>query len=91
VAGARPIQLGGILAAAAVSAVLAVKLHILEPYQVARLTAFMNPHGNTDEGYQVAQSKVAIGSGGLTGKGLDAQTLSNLGFLPRTTDFIFCS
>ena len=85
VAGPRPIQLGGILAAAAVSAVLAVKLHILEPYQVARLTAFMNPHGNTDEGYQVAQSKVAIGSGGLTGKGLDAQTLSNLGFLPRTT------
>ena len=90
VAGARPIQLGGILAAAAVSAVLAVKLHILEPYQVARLTAFMNPHGNTDEGYQVAQSKVAIGSGGLTGKGLDAQTLSNLGFLPEDhTDFIF--
>ena len=90
VAGARPVQLGALIAAAAVSAVLAVKLHILEPYQVARLTAFMDPQGNTDESYQVAQSKVAIGSGGLTGKGLDAQTLSNLGFLPEDhTDFIF--
>jgi len=90
VAGARPIQIAGLVAAAAVSAVLAVKLHVLEPYQVARLTAFMNPDGNTAESYQVAQSKVAIGSGGLTGKGLDAQTLSNLGFLPEDhTDFIF--
>ena len=90
VAGARPIQLAGLGVAAVVSAVLAVRLQILEPYQVARLTAFMNPAGNTDESYQVAQSKVAIGSGGLTGKGLDAQTLSNLGFLPEDhTDFIF--
>ena len=90
VAGARPIQLAGLGVATAVSAVLAVRLQILEPYQVARLTAFMNPEGNTAESYQVAQSKVAIGSGGLTGKGLDAQTLSNLGFLPEDhTDFIF--
>ena len=90
VAGARPIQLAGLGVATVVSAVLAVRLQILEPYQVARLTAFMNPHGNTAESYQVAQSKVAIGSGGLTGKGLDAQTLSNLGFLPEDhTDFIF--
>jgi rod shape determining protein RodA len=90
VAGARPIQLGGLVAAAVLSAVLAVRLHVLEPYQVARLTAFMNPEGDDTVGYQVAQSKVAIGSGGLTGKGLDAQTLSNLGFLPEDhTDFIF--
>ncbi len=90
VAGAKLIQLGGLVAAAVVSAVLAVRLHILEPYQVARLTAFMNPEGDDTVGYQVAQSKVAIGSGGLTGKGLDAQTLSNLGFLPEDhTDFIF--
>jgi rod shape determining protein RodA len=90
VAGARPIQLAGLGVATVISAVLAVRLQILEPYQVARLTAFMNPHGNTAESYQVAQSKVAIGSGGLTGKGLDAQTLSNLGFLPEDhTDFIF--
>jgi rod shape determining protein RodA len=90
VAGARLIQLGGLAAATVLSAVLAVKLHILEPYQVARLTAFMNSGGDNTLGYQVAQSKLAIGSGGLIGKGLDAQTLSNLGFLPEDhTDFIF--
>ena len=90
VAGARLIQLGGLAAATVLSAVLAVKLHILEPYQVARLTAFMNSGEDNTLGYQVAQSKLAIGSGGLIGKGLDAQTLSNLGFLPEDhTDFIF--
>jgi rod shape determining protein RodA len=90
VAGARLIQLGVLAAATVLSAVLAVKLHILEPYQVARLTAFMNSGGDNTLGYQVAQSKLAIGSGGLIGKGLDAQTLSNLGFLPEDhTDFIF--
>ena len=90
VAGARLIQLGGLAAATVLSAVLAVKLLILEPYQVARLTAYMNSGGDNTLGYQVAQSKLAIGSGGLIGKGLDAQTLSNLGFLPEDhTDFIF--
>jgi rod shape determining protein RodA len=90
IAGARPIQLAGLVAAGVVAAVLAVKLKILEEYQVARLTAFMNPEGAPTVGYQVAQSKMAIGSGGITGKGLDAQTLANLGFLPEDhTDFIF--
>jgi rod shape determining protein RodA len=90
IAGARLLQLAGLAAAAVFTAVLAVKLKILEEYQVARLTAFMNPDGTTDLGYQVAQSKMAIGSGGITGKGLDAQTLANLGFLPEDhTDFIF--
>jgi rod shape determining protein RodA len=50
----------------------------------------MRPDGTSDVGYQVAQSKMAIGSGGITGKGLDATTLANLGFLPEDhTDFIF--
>jgi rod shape determining protein RodA len=90
IAGARMIQLAGLVAAAVAAAVLAVKLKILEDYQVARLTAFMKPDGTSDVGYQVAQSKMAIGSGGITGKGLDAQTLANLGFLPEDhTDFIF--
>ena len=90
IAGAKVIQLAGLVAASVVAAVLAVKLKILEEYQVARLTAFISPDGTTDVGYQVAQSKMAIGSGGLTGKGLDAQTLANLGFLPEDhTDFIF--
>jgi rod shape determining protein RodA len=90
IAGARLIQLAGLVVAGVVGAVLAVKLKVLEEYQVARLTAFMRPDGTSDVGYQVAQSKMAIGSGGITGKGLDAQTLANLGFLPEDhTDFIF--
>ncbi len=90
VAGARPIQLGALIVTAVVGAVAAVELKILQPYQVDRLTAFLNPNGTSEESYQVAQSKMAIGSGGLTGKGLDAQTLANLGFLPEDhTDFIF--
>ncbi|CAN5660226.1 rod shape-determining protein RodA [soil metagenome] len=90
VAGARLIQLGGIVLAAVVSMVLGVKLGILEEYQVARLTSFMNQSNSDTLGYQVAQSKMAIGSGGITGKGFDATTLANLGFLPEDhADFIF--
>ena len=90
VAGARLIQLGRLVLAGVLGAVSAVKFGVLEDYQVARLTAFLNPDGTSDVGYQVASSKMAIGSGGLTGKGLDATTLANLGFLPEDhTDFIF--
>jgi rod shape determining protein RodA len=90
VAGARLIQLGGLILAGVVSMVAGVKLGILEEYQVARLTSFMSPDESGDLGYQVAQSKMAIGSGGITGKGFDATTLANLGFLPEDhTDFIF--
>ena len=90
VAGARLIQLGGLILATVASAVFAVKVGILEEYQVARLTSFMNQNDTDTVGYQVAQSKMAIGSGGITGKGFDATTLANLGFLPEDhTDFIF--
>jgi len=90
VAGARLIQLGGLVLAGVLSMVAGVKLGILEEYQVARLTSFMNQSDSGTLGYQVAQSKMAIGSGGITGKGFDATTLANLGFLPEhETDFIF--
>jgi rod shape determining protein RodA len=92
VGGARLYQLGLLVAAAAAAFALALWFEIIEAYQVARLTAFLDPvaAGRIDEGYQVFQSKIAIGSGGLTGKGLDAVTLANLGFLPEDhTDFIF--
>jgi rod shape determining protein RodA len=90
VAGAKLIQLAGLILAALAAAVLAVKLRILEDYQVARLTSFVSCDEANEVCYQVEQSKMAIGSGGLTGKGLDAQTLANLGFLPEDhTDFIF--
>ena len=90
IAGAKLIQLGGLIAIGVTGAVLALKLRILEEYQVARLTAFADPDCTSWISYQVCQSKMAIGSGGLTGKGLDATTLANLGFLPEDhTDFIF--
>lgn len=94
IAGAKLIQLGLLTASAVGAFVLAVKLKVLEEYQVARLTTFLNPEsGGTDLGYQVAQSKTAIGSGGITGKGMEeATTLSNLGYLPEDhTDFIFAN
>lgn len=90
IGGARILQLGALAAAGALLAYLAIKIGILADYQVARLTSFLDQSGGNDLGYQVAQSKMAIGSGGLTGKGLDATTLANLGFLPEDhTDFIF--
>ncbi|MGF1470286.1 MAG: rod shape-determining protein RodA [Rubrobacteraceae bacterium] len=90
IGGARVLQLGALAAAGGVLFALAVRLGVLADYQVARLTAFLNPEGASDLGYQVVQSKMAIGSGGLTGKGFSATTLANLGFLPEDhTDFIF--
>lgn len=90
IGGARILQLIALAAAGVLAAFAAVKVGIVADYQVARLTAFLDQSGGNDLGYQVAQSKMAIGSGGLTGKGLDATTLANLGFLPEDhTDFIF--
>jgi len=65
---------------------------LLKDYQRARLTVFVNPaYAQTDEGYNLNQAKIAIGSGGLFGKGLMNATQSTLGFLPEApTDFIFC-
>jgi rod shape determining protein RodA len=90
VGGAKLYQLGALVISTVAIAALSLKLGILEEYQIARLTAFLDPTGVTDDGYQVFQSKLAIGSGGITGKGIDATTLANLGFLPEDhTDFIF--
>ena len=90
IGGARLQQLGLLVVSGIVLFALALKLGILQEYQVARLTAFLDPAGATTESYQVSQSMTAIGSGGISGKGLDGMTLANLGFLPEDhTDFIF--
>ncbi len=90
IGGARLRQLGLLVISGIVLFALALKLGILQEYQIARLTAFLDPTGATTESYQVSQSMTAIGSGSLTGKGLDPMTLANLGFLPEDhTDFIF--
>jgi rod shape determining protein RodA len=63
----------------------------LEPYQKQRIHTFLNPeHDPSGAGYQVIQSKIAIGSGGKYGKGYLKGTQKGLAFLPmRHTDFIF--
>ena len=66
---------------------------LLKNYQRNRLHVFMNQEAlsTTDEGYNLKQAMIAIGSGGLFGKGLGYATQSALGFLPEApTDFIFC-
>ncbi len=64
---------------------------VLKKYQVDRLLVFVDPARDPrGAGYNLEQSKIAIGSGELTGKGLGSGTQSNLNFLPeRHTDFIF--
>jgi len=68
----------------------AAGVHVLKPYQVDRLTAFLNPNDNPrKQGYQQIQSKIAIGSGQKTGRGAQASQ-TRLNFLPEhRTDFIF--
>jgi len=63
----------------------------LEPYQKNRILAYVSPEKDPlGSGYQILQSKVAIGSGGLVGKGFLEGTQKGLEFLPaRHTDFIF--
>ena len=63
----------------------------LKPYQQKRLTVFLDPSLDPREaGYHVTQSKIAIGSGGLFGKGYTLGTQKRLAFLPEQhTDFIF--
>lgn len=65
---------------------------LLKNYQRSRLLVFLNPDTNlSSDGYNLAQAKIAIGSGGLFGKGLLNATQSAHGFLPEApTDFIFC-
>ncbi len=68
----------------------AAGVHVLNPYQIDRLTSFLNPTNNpAKQGYQQIQSKIAIGAGQKTGRGSQA-TQTKLNFLPEyQTDFIF--
>jgi len=64
---------------------------LLYDYQKNRILTFINPENDpTNSGYHVSQSKIALGSGGLMGKGFLQGTQSHLNFLPeKQTDFIF--
>jgi len=63
----------------------------LRPYQQDRILTFRNPENDPmGAGWNILQSKIAIGAGGLTGKGWGQGTQSHLDYLPEhTTDFIF--
>ena len=64
---------------------------LLKPYQKDRIITFLNPDRDPlGKGYQVTQAKIAIGSGGIHGKGFRQGTQAKLEYLPaRHTDFIF--
>ena len=64
----------------------------LQPYQQKRIVSMFNPESDPlGAGYNVIQSKIAIGSGGLTGKGFLQGTQTQLKYIPEQwTDFIFC-
>ena len=81
----------GILAAGVVAFVPFAWANLLKDYQKERLTAFLDPNPDLQgSGYQLFQSQIAVGSGGLTGKGLTNGTQNQLDFLPvQTTDFVF--
>ena len=66
-------------------------ISFLKPYQKLRILSFFNPERDPlGAGYQIIQSKIAVGSGGLYGKGFLKGTQSYLEFLPeKHTDFIF--
>jgi rod shape determining protein RodA len=81
----------GLIAAGALVSVAAVQLGVLDDYQVDRFAAFANPALDPQGvGYNTNQARIAIGSGGLDGKGLFQGTQTNGRFIPeQQTDFIF--
>jgi rod shape determining protein RodA len=89
---------GGIRARVWVAMVLIVAIALpigwtffLKPYQKERVVIFLNPERDPlGDGYQVTQAKIAIGSGGIHGKGFKNSTQARLDFIPEHhTDFIF--
>src|SRR6204780_1698240 len=81
-----------LIAAMGIGAVFFVpRGHVLKPYQRDRLTSFMHPDADSQgSGYQVNQSLIAVGSGGIWGSSEGSQT--HLAFLPvPQTDFIFAA
>ena len=86
-AGGRRLRRG----AGAADPASAFGVQLLKDYQLQRLTLFLDPESDpTGAGYQLTQSKIAVGSGMFTGKGYMEGTQTHLNFLPEHhTDFIF--
>ena len=90
----RNILVSGIVLSIAITAGFSVNMvyNKLQPYQQKRIMSMFNPESDPlGAGYNVIQSKIAIGSGGLTGKGFLMGTQTQLKYIPEQwTDFIFC-
>jgi rod shape determining protein RodA len=99
VAGTSAKQLSALLAMFVVSIALvlggapALGVHVLKPYQVQRLTGFLNPSLDPqNQTYNITESLIAIGSGQKTGRGAANATQTKLNFLPANdTDFVFAA
>jgi rod shape determining protein RodA len=90
VAGAQLRWLLLLVALGAVAFVLALQLGLVHQYQLQRVTGFLNQKSTTAAAYNLRQARVAVSSGGLTGKGLLKGTQTNYSYVPENqTDFIF--
>jgi rod shape determining protein RodA len=91
VAGAKVRHLLVLGLVAAVAIFGAFQLNIVKDYQIQRLTSFLDPQNDAlSAGYNRLQAEIAIGSGGLTGRGYLKGSQTNLNFVPaQRTDFIF--
>jgi rod shape determining protein RodA len=91
IGGAKARHLVLLLVGVVVAMVLVVQLGVLKQYQLDRLTSFLDPQNDTQRSaYNLDQSKTAIGSGGVLGKGLFQGSQTNLSYVPEQhTDFIF--
>lgn len=91
VSGAKSRWVVGLLLFAVIGVVGAAKVGLMSHYQVQRLTSFVNPSADPQEsGYQLRQSRITIGSGGVIGRGLFSGPQTNGRFVPeQQTDFIF--
>jgi rod shape determining protein RodA len=80
----------GMIVVAVVGALVIDHLHLLQQYQVDRLTSFFHANSTAAANYNPQQARIAIGSGGIFGKGLFHGTQTNGQFVPeQQTDFIF--
>ena len=90
-AGVKAAWLAGLVGVGVVGVFLAVQLGVLSEYQVARFSSFANPGGDAQgAGYNTVQARIAIGSGGMLGKGLFHGSQTRGRFVPeQQTDFVY--
>jgi rod shape determining protein RodA len=91
VGGARARHMVVLVLVVGLAATAVLQLGVLKRYQVERLSAFLDPRGDTQRSaYNLRQSQIAIAAGGVTGRGVFQGSQTNLSFVPEQhTDFIF--